>query len=104
MARQTRRVIAGHDASGKAVVMADGPAPNTKVRQVTGLTSTLVWVTEGAPADISTAADPTQREIGVAPPASGSIQAVQSGHHDPSCLVASCSQSSGFGGLCGLVQ
>lgn len=73
MARQTRRVIAGHDASGKAVVMADGPAPNTKVRQVTGLTSTLVWVTEGAPADISTAADPTQREIGVAPPASGSI-------------------------------
>ena len=38
-----------------------------------GLTSTLVWVTDATPADISTAADPTQREIGVAPPASGSI-------------------------------
>ena len=68
MARQTRRVIAGHDASGKAVIVADGPAPNTKVRQVTGLTSTLMWVTEAAPADISSPADPTLREIGVAPP------------------------------------
>ena len=73
MARQTRRVIAGHDVSGKAVVVADGPAPNTRVRQVTGLTSTLVWVTEASPADISGTADPTLREIGVAPPAGGSI-------------------------------
>ena len=73
MARQTRRVIAGHDAGGKAVVVADGPAPNTKMRQVTGLTSTLVWVTEASPADISSPADPTLREIGVAPPAGGSI-------------------------------
>ncbi len=73
MARQTRRVICGHDASGKAVIVADGPAPNTKVRSVTGLTSTLVWVTDETPADISTSADPTLRGTGVAPPASGSI-------------------------------
>jgi quercetin dioxygenase-like cupin family protein len=73
MARQTRRVICGHDASGKAVVIEDGPAPNAKVRQVTGLTSTLVWVTDRTPADISNPADPTLREIGVAPPAGGSI-------------------------------
>ena len=73
MARQTRRVIAGHDAGGKAVVIADGPAPNTKVRQVTGITSTLVWVTDASPPDISSPADPTLREIGVAPPAGGSI-------------------------------
>lgn len=73
MVRQTRRVIAGHDASGKAVIIADGPAPNAKVRPATGATSTLMWVTEGSPADISTPADPTLREIGVAPPAGGSI-------------------------------
>ncbi len=73
MTRETRRVITGHDASGKAVVVADGPAPNAKVRQVTGLTSTLVWVTDATPADISSPADPTLREIGVAPPPGGSI-------------------------------
>lgn len=73
MARQTRRVICGHDRDGKAVVMADGPAPNTKVRAVTGLTSTVLWVTDESPADISSPADPTLREMGVAPPAGGSI-------------------------------
>lgn len=73
MPRQTRRVIAGHDAAGKAVIVADGPAPNTKVRQVTGLTSTLVWVTDETPADISASNDPTLRETGVAPPPGGSI-------------------------------
>ena len=73
VARQTRRVITGHDASGKAIVVADAAAPNVKLRGVTGLTSTLLWVTEATPADISSAADPTQREMGVAPPAGGSV-------------------------------
>lgn len=73
MARQTRRIITGHDSSGKAIVVADGNAPNVKVRQMTGLTSTLLWVTEATPADISSSADTTNREIGVAPPAGGSI-------------------------------
>jgi mannose-6-phosphate isomerase-like protein (cupin superfamily) len=73
MARQTRRVICGHDASGKAVVVADGSAPNTKVRSTTGLTSTLLWVTEETPADISSSADPTLSDRGVPPPPGGSI-------------------------------
>ena len=73
MARQTRRIITGHDASGKAIVVTDGNAPNVKVRQGTGITSTLLWVTEATPADISSAAETTNREIGVSPPAGGSI-------------------------------
>ncbi len=73
MARQTRRVITGHDATGKAVVVTDSAAPTVKVRQVTGLTSTVLWVTEATPADISSPADPTLREIGVAPPDGGSV-------------------------------
>ncbi len=73
MVRRTRRVITGHDDSGKAIVIADGPAPNAKMRQVTGLTSTLAWVTETTPADISTSADPTLQERGVAPPDNGTI-------------------------------
>ena len=73
MARQTRRVITGHDAKGKAVIVADEPAPNTKVRSMTGLTSTLLWVTEATPADISSSADPTLGDRGVPPPANGSV-------------------------------
>lgn len=73
MTRQTRRIITGHDAAGKAIVVADGAAPNTKVRQVTGLTSTLLWVSEATPADISSPAETTVREMGVAPPDGGSV-------------------------------
>ena len=73
MVRPTRRVVTGHDASGKAVVLIDGAAPNAKLRKATGLTSTLLWVTEQSPADNSGTADAADREIGVAPPLRGSI-------------------------------
>jgi mannose-6-phosphate isomerase-like protein (cupin superfamily) len=73
MTRPTRRVVTGHDASGKAVVLIDGAAPNARLRKATGLTSTLLWVTDGSPADNSGSADSADREIGVAPPPRGSI-------------------------------
>jgi quercetin dioxygenase-like cupin family protein len=50
----------------------DGDAPNRKVRQ-TGIASTLLWVTDETPADMSGSADRAAREIGVPPPANGSI-------------------------------
>jgi len=73
MARPTRRVVTGHDASGRAVVLIDGSAPNAKLRKATGLTSTLLWVTDASPADNSGSADAADRGIGVAPPGRGSI-------------------------------
>jgi naringenin degradation protein FdeH len=73
MPRSVRRVVAGHDASGRAVVLRDGDAPNAKLRQATGLTSILVWVTDESPADVSRREDRADREIGVAPPPRGSI-------------------------------
>jgi mannose-6-phosphate isomerase-like protein (cupin superfamily) len=73
MARPTRRVVTGHGASGKAVVLIDGAAPNAKLRKATGLTSTLLWVTDGSPADNSVDDDSADRDIGVAPPPLGSI-------------------------------
>ena len=53
-----RRVVTGHDPSGKAVVASDGPAPRTHdFRHVPGMSATVVWATApGRPAD---AADPT---------------------------------------------
>jgi naringenin degradation protein FdeH len=68
----TRRVVTGHK-DGKGVVLYDGPAANRKVRQASGLVSTLLWVTDEAPADISGRADRAAREIGVPPPPRGSI-------------------------------
>jgi len=73
MPRQTRRVITGHDAHGKAIIVEDGCTPNVKVRKVGNLTSTLVWVTDETPANLESQSDPSLRETGVAPPAGGSI-------------------------------
>jgi mannose-6-phosphate isomerase-like protein (cupin superfamily) len=69
----TRRVVTGHDATGKAVVVIDGAAPNAKLRIASGVTSTLLWVTDESPADISGGGDRAERDIGVAPPPAGSI-------------------------------
>jgi mannose-6-phosphate isomerase-like protein (cupin superfamily) len=73
MVQPTRRVVTGHDAKGKAVVLIDGAAPNAKLRKASGLTSTLLWITDRSPADNSGSADAAEREIGVAPPPRGSI-------------------------------
>jgi hypothetical protein len=69
-----RRVVTGHDASGTAIVLSDGPAANVKVEAGTGgIASHLLWVTDETPADIAGTADRADRQIGVAPPPSGSI-------------------------------
>jgi quercetin dioxygenase-like cupin family protein len=69
-----RRIVTGHDAAGTAVVVLDGPAENIRVRESAGgLVSTLLWVTDGAPADISSNADTAAGNIPVGPPPSGTI-------------------------------
>jgi mannose-6-phosphate isomerase-like protein (cupin superfamily) len=73
MPKSVRRIVTGHDASGKAVVVMDGPAPNQTVRGTTGLVSTLLWVTEESPANIASNADRADRPSPVGPPPRGSI-------------------------------
>lgn len=69
-----RRVVTGHDESGKAIVMIDGPATNVKVRAAAGgLVSTIGWISDRTPADVSATTDNGAREIGVAPPEGGSV-------------------------------
>ena len=70
--RPVRRIVTGHR-DGKAVVLFDSAAPNQKLRQASGLVSTLLWTTEEMPADISGSADRSLREIGVPPPPNGTI-------------------------------
>ena len=70
--KPVRRIVTGHR-DGKAVVLFDSAAPNQKLRQASGLVSTLLWVTDETPADMSGDADRSLREIGVPPPPNGTI-------------------------------
>jgi quercetin dioxygenase-like cupin family protein len=69
-----RRVVTGHDRSNVARVIMDGPATNARAG-ASGATSTLIWSTDGAPADIAIGEDVEDlgaRMLGTAPPANGS--------------------------------
>ena len=72
MTKPVRRIVTGHRADGRSTVLIDAPAPNVKQRAA-GNGSTLVWVTDESPADLSVAGDRAAREIGVPPPRRGSI-------------------------------
>jgi len=61
MAKQVRRVVTGHDADGKAIVISDGPEPFVHVNAVKpDWYSTHIWRTKATPARIvRAAAEPT---------------------------------------------
>ncbi len=68
--RSTRRIVTGHDAKGKAVVLFDG-ALAAKQRGSNGMT--VLWVTSEFPVDVAASADRAQTQVGVPPPANGTI-------------------------------
>ena len=70
--KPVRRLVTGHRADGRSTVLLDSAAPNVKQRQA-GNASTLLWVTDECPAQVSASGDRAAREIGVPPPARGSI-------------------------------
>jgi hypothetical protein len=73
MTIKIRRIVTGVDARGQAIVLHDGIAPHAVSRPAMSVESALLWVTDETPVDLSKYADPTEREIGVAPPPGGSI-------------------------------
>ncbi len=75
MTKPVRRIVTGHRADGRSTVLIDAPAPNVKQRAA-GNGSTLLWVTDESPADVSRTGDRAAREIGVPPPRRGSIARV----------------------------
>jgi mannose-6-phosphate isomerase-like protein (cupin superfamily) len=71
--KAVRRVVTGHDKTGKAIVLLDGPSPTWNANPTGATESGLVWVTEATPADIAVTADQSARKIGIPPPPGGSI-------------------------------
>ena len=68
-----RRVVTGKDTTGKAIAMIDGPAPGVHQRAETGIGTTLLWVTDSVPADLSSNEDAGTRRVGIPPPPGGTI-------------------------------
>jgi hypothetical protein len=74
MARPIRRVVTGHNAQGKAVFIADGPAPAVYDRGPSATAVTELWETAATPASNAGNADPTvgQTKQSLPPPKNGS--------------------------------
>ena len=72
MPMDIRRVVTGHDESGKAVVTLDGAPPRLK-SSPTGSELALFWVEGRTPADNSGADDRGDVDVGIPPPAGGSV-------------------------------
>jgi len=70
---EIRRVVTGHDATGKAVVIFDGANPHRSVRPGSTTVGRLLWVTDKTPADMSGRSDRAAVKIGIAPPTEGSV-------------------------------
>ena len=62
MTFQVRRVVTGHDASGKAKVMIDETSPAALMRP--GVSATIAWTSEGFPVNNNGDADEGTRKTG----------------------------------------
>ena len=72
---QIRRVVTGHDASGKAVVLSDGPVPTVHSNPIRpGQLSFEVWKTNAMPVPIDAAQpEPTAGARSLQPPPHGTL-------------------------------
>jgi mannose-6-phosphate isomerase-like protein (cupin superfamily) len=68
-----RRVVTGHDANGKAIVVFDDDVPNKVARPETGIVANWIWINSSTPADITLATDTSAVRRGLNPPPGGSI-------------------------------
>ena len=70
MSAPPRRIVTGHDASGKSVVLSDTPTPKTL--DIGTAVFHEVWTTDRSPAEIAaTEPEPTDRPVRTPPPANG---------------------------------
>lgn len=74
MIQRVRRVVTGHDADGRSVILSDGPATSVKeIPSFPGLALTDLWETASAPASNAGSADAAARPVRLEPPPDGTI-------------------------------
>lgn len=70
MSAAPRRIVTGHDAAGRSVVLSDGPTPKTL--DIGSAAFHELWITEQTPVPIAaTEPEPTDRPVRTPPPANG---------------------------------
>ena len=62
MALEVRRIVTGHDASGKAIVASDERLRASTLRRRAGIGRCEVWSSDGMPVDLSDAAAEKQKQ------------------------------------------
>src|SRR5918996_2649760 len=72
MSTAPRRIVTGHDAAGKSVVLSD--APNPKTLDIGSAAFHEIWITDSTPVSIAAREpEPTDRPVRTPPPAGGVI-------------------------------
>ena len=66
------RVLTGHDADGKAIIVSSGPLPTVvEIAAIPGTVFHEVWSTAGMPARVDNGDDPTTGPLTLPPPSQG---------------------------------
>lgn len=74
MAKQIRRIVTGHNAAGKSIILQDAFATSIlEMAAMPGLRVTDLWETTTAPADLSNDTDPVDRPVHLEPKPMGTI-------------------------------
>jgi hypothetical protein len=75
MVQKIRRVVTGHDAQGRSIILSDGPAGSVKEMAPTfpGLALTDFWETTASPASNAGSADAANRPVHLEPGRNGTI-------------------------------
>lgn len=72
--RKVRRIVTGHDRSGRSIIVSDKPSPFVMaIRGIPTFGVTDVWKTRGTPTDNTASPEPCGMPIELAPPANGSV-------------------------------
>ncbi|WP_426400856.1 cupin domain-containing protein (plasmid) [Ralstonia sp. R-29] len=67
-----QRIVTGHDAEGRAVIVSQGPLPTVvEIAAIPGTVFHEVWSTSGNPAQVDNGADPTVGPLMLPPPKHG---------------------------------
>jgi mannose-6-phosphate isomerase-like protein (cupin superfamily) len=74
MGGNVRRVVTGHDADGKAIIVSDGITPVVfEIPQRPGYSANEVWATTSMPTEIDQKGEPTQRPRQLEPGPNGTV-------------------------------
>lgn len=71
-----RRVVTGHNADGRSIIVSDGPAPNlTSPGAMPGIRARVLWISDGSPASTSGPDETAPADLlaPIGPPANGTL-------------------------------